>query len=113
MNCLYPISISVYFLPLGNHGDVKPFDGPGSSVAHAFYPDNGGDIHFDDDESWTTTKLLPVAVHEIGHSLGLKHSNAPGSVMAPLTTSLSSNVVLSNDDVSGIRSIYGRQHLWL
>ncbi|KAL9982919.1 hypothetical protein ACROYT_G005033 [Oculina patagonica] len=91
----------------GNHGDVKAFDGPGNAVAHAFYPDNGGDIHFDDDENWTIDFLLPTAVHEIGHSLGLRHSNVPGSVMTSFTTNLNSKVVLSDDDVNGIRSIYG------
>lgn len=91
----------------GFHGDVKPFDGPGGVQAHAFYPSSGGDIHFDDDEAWTVNSLRPIAVHEIGHSLGLNHSTVPGSIMTPFTSNLQSNVVLSNDDVDGIHAIYG------
>lgn len=62
------------------HGDGDPFDGPGGTLAHAFFPQYGGDAHFDDQEYWTMeqytgTNLYQTAAHEFGHSLGLSHSD--------------------------------------
>ncbi len=70
------------------HGDGDPFDGPGGTLAHAYFPQYGGDAHFDDQELWTIdefkgTNLLQTAAHEFGHSLGLSHSDVNAALMAP------------------------------
>ncbi|CAD5216450.1 unnamed protein product [Bursaphelenchus okinawaensis] len=84
--------IQIQFLA-GPHGDGYPFDGRDSILAHAFYPgeSQGGDVHFDDDENWgfmanpvnKEINLRVVAAHEVGHSLGLFHSDHPDSIMYP------------------------------
>lgn len=93
------------------HGDGNSFDGPGSVLAHAFSPGfgRGGDMHFDDDETFTAStgiNLQQVAVHEIGHSLGLGHSSDQSAIMAAFYA-YRQNFALGNDDIAGIQSLYG------
>lgn len=96
------------------HGDEDDFDGRGGTLAHAFFPIYGGDVHFDDDEDWTDnfnsgTNLLMTATHELGHSLGLAHSDERGSVMSPFYTPYRNGLKLSRDDIDGVQALYGKQ----
>ncbi|KAJ1390447.1 PGBD-like superfamily [Sesbania bispinosa] len=74
----------------GDHGDGYPFDGPGMVLAHT---------------STTQIDLETVALHEMGHLIGLGHSSNPDSVMYPTYGGVRRN--LKQDDIDGIRALYG------
>ncbi|CAH1135832.1 unnamed protein product [Ceutorhynchus assimilis] len=78
------------------------------------------DVHFDADESWTTsgdsqqgTNLFNVAAHEIGHSLGLSHSNVEGALMYPWYSEMKDgfDYELPDDDKLAIQYLYGSRDL--
>lgn len=102
-----------------SHGDFFPFDGPLGVLAHAFAPgeDISGDAHFDEDENWTLsgkgTNIFLVALHELGHSLGLEHSKDERAIMYPTLLKNSvdpSKFKLFSDDIAGIQALYGRKN---
>jgi hypothetical protein len=85
---------------------------PGCSVVSAEFPKP---VHFDDSEhTWAIGAVAgafdveTVALHEIGHILGLAHSSTPGAVMQPFTSSNSTLRVLTQDDIDGFNSLYTR-----
>jgi hypothetical protein len=99
----------------GDHGDGYPFDGSGRTLAHTFFPmppnpePVAGDLHLDDAEPWqigTGVDLFSVTLHELGHALGLGHSDNPAAVMYPYYRRVSQ---LSAEDIDAVVQIYARQ----
>ncbi|KAG8366217.1 hypothetical protein BUALT_Bualt17G0053600 [Buddleja alternifolia] len=102
----------------GDHGDGEPFDGVLGTLAHAFSPP-AGRFHLDGEENWvidgdflntspySAVDLESVAVHEIGHLLGLGHSSVEDAIMYPTISSGTRKVELVNDDIMGIQELYG------
>ena len=96
----------------GAHGDGYPFDGAGKVLAHTFYPAPpnsepiAGDLHFDEDENWQVGQdidIYSVALHELGHALGLGHSDVPGSVMYAYYRRAEQ---LTAEDIGAARGLY-------
>ena len=94
----------------------SPFDGEGATLAHAYFPglpSIEGDIHFDEDETWavnpsfSSISFFSVAIHEIGHSLGLEHSKDQAAVMFASYDHRNIKTELAADDIRGIQSLYG------
>lgn len=105
----------------------KPFDGIGGELAHSWA---AGDVHFDDDENYrrdtelhqgvtsstpatavsdSAISLQKLAVHEVGHVLGLLHNDRRQSIMYPIYVSPSSHedFELVREDRLAVQQIYG------
>lgn len=99
-------------------GDIRigahAFDGPSGTLAHAYFPFSAsisGDLHFDEAENWTCNTtgfdIGFVALHEIGHSIGLDHEPVTGNLAVMNPSYNSSLTGLQQDDINGAVAKYG------
>ncbi|HLJ98213.1 MAG TPA: matrixin family metalloprotease, partial [Gemmataceae bacterium] len=100
-------------------GDIRigGFNFNSSSLAMAYLPPSinnysvAGDIAFNTGQTFnigSTYDLFTVATHEIGHALGLLHSDTAGAVMyATYSTKMTG---LSLDDTAAIRNVYSNNN---
>jgi hypothetical protein len=99
---------------------------PPTTKAQAYFPSGGGhqagDVEFDHGDPWhavgtlSTPDVLGAAVHEIGHSLGLLHTNLSFDYVQNNQAVMfwvfrrfggPGTGELHADDIAGIRAVYG------
>jgi hypothetical protein len=101
------------FTATASNGDIKVsfggreldtrFGGQGDFAGTGAYPESGL-LSFDSAELWTSSLLTSVALHEIGHVLGLAHSNSPASLMYPYDRGLP---LIDAESSDALRNLYG------
>ena len=112
-----PVDINISFKPLENFRTE-------GVLAHAYYPGQGdvsGDIEINDHWNWVPhanwqnlarPPLLAILMHEIGHSLGLKHdTRTQESIMYPSFNLGRSKNALHENDIKRIQAKYGKRNL--
>lgn len=80
--------------------------------SHAHWPAGAsaeplaGDVHFWSGRAWTPEEIYTDALHEIGHTLGLRHGEDRWGVMYDVA---SGALWLQRSDIDAIRRLYARR----
>lgn len=82
---------------------------PGGTLAYNFFPRYGGDMFIDDTEPWTINDkgdfdLVLTAIHEIGHGIGIDHSEYKDAIMYPYAGFATE---IGPDDIEAVQLLYG------
>jgi hypothetical protein len=119
-----------YNNPSATYGDIRfrhvHINGPDPpppadpiAKAQAYYPTTGsvlgGDVEYDHSDRWQESGTRPVpdilgaTIHELGHSLGIAHSQLPTANMYWIFTRYSGlgQGALTQDDIDSIQANYG------
>ena len=102
-----------------DHSFIDEYKLSDGILAHAFPPSSGigGDVHFRENIEWDfdvmfgkeapygKRSFFAVALHELGHAIGLDHSQSTDAVMYAYFHE--GTGVLSQDDIDGIQYVYG------
>ena len=112
------VDFDVSFAPLEN------FDNRKGVLAHAWFPNQGkisGDVEINDEWNWVTSSLfqklstpplIPILIHEFGHSLGLRHDTfTTDSIMYPSFDLGQKKNRLGPRDIARIQERYGARNL--
>ena len=104
--------------------DLAHFDGKRGVLAHAYYPGQGdisGDCHINDEWNWvsgvhlsTMSKppLVPILIHEFGHSLGLTHDNFhQDDIMYPSFDLGQKKNTIGENSIARMQDRYGKRSL--
>lgn len=91
-------------------GPARPGQSSTLAIASSWYVGSSytaSQISYDDDAYSDRRDLFSVSVHEIGHALGLDHSNNPANVMYEFLNDKNGAGQPTADDIAGIVQIYG------
>tara|TARA_R100000655_G_scaffold83085_1_gene122642 strand:+ start:635 stop:1783 length:1149 start_codon:yes stop_codon:yes gene_type:complete len=96
----------------GAYGVIGTAQSYYSRTTSTLYSVIEAEIRFDLAENWSTSKtpapsavnLYTTALHEIGHTMGLLHTDDPGTIMYP---TLMSQPDLTQHDIQGAQIMYG------